>query len=385
MTEGRSATVVERQRARQAEGAWVPETVPQLGRLAQPSSNPNSCQGDRVQQPARICKDGTSQAHQRRGRRMSESESVPPHIGIDVSQAALDVAVYPTGEHWQTSNDEGGIAELVERVRALEPALIVLEASGGYETPALATLGSGGLPVVAVNPRQVRDFARSTGRLAKTDALDAQVLAQFAAVVRPELRPLPDAATSELSALLARRRQLVEMRTAESNRLGRALDAVRPEIREHLRYLDKRIRELDRELHDRLRGSPLWRAKDDLLRSIPGVGPVLSTTLLAEVPELGRLGHKQLAALIGVAPLNRDSGRWRGRRSVWGGRARVRAVLYMAAASAVRWNPACKALYERLTQAGKAHQVALVACMHKLLRICNAMLRHNVAWGVLPA
>jgi transposase len=296
----------------------------------------------------------------------------------------LDVAVYPTGAHWATSNDELGIGELVERVRALAPMLIVLEASGGYETPVLARLASAGLPVVAVNPRQVRDFARSTGQLAKTDTLDAQVLAQFAAVVQPELRPLPDAATRALSALLARRRQLVEMRTAESNRLGRALDAVRPEIREHLRYLDKRIRELDRELHDRLRGSPAWRAKDDLLRSIPGVGPVLSTTLLAEVPELGTLGHKQLAALIGVAPLNRDSGRWRGRRSIWGGRAHVRAVLYMAAATAARHNPACRALYERLTQAGKAPQVAIVACMHKLLRICNAIIRQNTAWGYQP-
>jgi transposase len=312
------------------------------------------------------------------------SEAVHASIGIDVSQAALDVAVYPSGEQWQTSNDEVGIGALVERLRALEPKLIVLEASGGYETPVLASLGSAGLPAVAVNPRQVRDFARSTGRLAKTDALDAQVLAQFAAVVQPELRAVPDAATRELSALLARRRQLVEMRTAESNRLGRALEAVRPEIGEHLRYLDKRIRDLDRELHDRLRRSPLWRAKDDLLRSIPGVGPVLSTTLLAEVPELGRLGHKQLAALIGVAPLNRDSGRWRGRRSIWGGRGHVRAVLYMAAASAVRHNPACTALYERLTQAGKAHQVAIVACMHKLLRICNAMLRQNTSWGYQP-
>jgi transposase len=292
--------------------------------------------------------------------------------------------VYPQGDHWQTSNDEVGIGALVERVKAVAPTLIVLEASGGYELAVLATLGSHGLPVVAVNPRQVRDFARSTGRLAKTDALDAQVLAQFAAVVQPELRPLADAATRELAALLARRRQLVQMRTAESNRVARAVEAVRPEIREHLRYLDKRIRELDRELHDRLRRSPLWRAKDDLLRSVPGVGPVLSTTLLAEVPELGTLGHKQLAALIGVAPLNRDSGRMRGRRTVWGGRARVRAVLYMAAATAIRHNPACRALYERLTGAGKAHQVAIIACMHKLLRICNAIVRTNTGWGYQP-
>jgi transposase len=382
MTEGRSAKVVERHGARQTEGALVGETAPQPGRLAQLSSNPNSCLGAREQRAARIYKDGPGKAHQRRGRNMAESGQHA--IGIDVSKATLDVAVYPTGEHWQSSNDEVGIAELVKRVPSLAPELIVLEASGGYEMPVLAMLASAGLPVVAVNPRQVRDFARSTGQLAKTDALDAQVLAQFAAVVRPELRPLPDAATRELSALLARRRQLIEMRTAESNRLGRALDTVRPEIREHLRYLDKRIRELDHELHDRLRSSPVWRAKDDRLRGIPSVGPVLSTTLLADVPELGRLGNKQVAALIGVAPLNRDSGRWRGRRSIWGGRGRVRAVLYMAAITAVRHNPACKALYERLTQAGKARQVALVACMHKLLRICNAILRHNTAWEYQP-
>jgi transposase len=305
-------------------------------------------------------------------------------IGIDVSQATLDVAVYPTGEQWQVSNDDTAIGQLVEQLKARAPERIVLEATAGYELPVLAALGNAGLPVVAVNPRQVREFARSTGRLAKTDALDAQVLAQFAAAVRPQLRPLPDAATRELSALLARRRQLVDMRIAESNRLALALERVRPEIREHMRYLDKRIKELDRELHDRLRASPLWREKEDLLRRIPGVGPVLSATLLADVPELGTLGHKQLAALIGVAPLNRDSGRWHGKRSIWGGRAYVRAVLYMATAAAIRHNPVLHTLYERLKHVGKPHQVAMTACMHKLLRICNAILRHRTVWRYQP-
>jgi transposase len=306
-------------------------------------------------------------------------------VGIDVSQATLDVAVFPTDEQWQASNDDAGIGPLVQRLTALAPDRIVLEATAGYELPVLAALGSAGLPVVAVNPRQVRDFARATGRLAKTDALDAQVLAQFAAVVRPKLRPLPDAATRELSALLARRRQLIDMRTAESNRLATALERLRPELREHVRYLNKRIKELDGELHDRLRASPLWRAQEDLLRSIPGVGPVLATTLLADVPELGTIGHKQLAALVGVAPLNRDSGRWRGKRSIWGGRADVRAVLYMATQAAIRHNnPVIKPLYVRLIQAGKLHKVAMTACMHKLLRICNAMLSHCTAWRFQP-
>jgi transposase len=306
-------------------------------------------------------------------------------VGIDVSQASLDVAVFPTDEQWQASNDDAGIGPLVERLTALAPDRIVLEATAGYELPVLAALGSAGLPVVAVNPRQVRDFARATGRLAKTDALDAQVLAQFAAVVRPKLRPLPDAATRELSALLARRRQLVDMRTAESNRLATALERLRPELREHVRYLNKRIKEFDRELHDRLRASPLWREQEDLLRSIPGVGPVLAATLLADVPELGTIAHKQLAALVGVAPLNRDSGRWRGKRSIWGGRADVRAVLYMATQAAIRHNnPVIKPLYNRLIQAGKLHKVAMTACMHKLIRICNAILSHRTAWRFQP-
>jgi transposase len=312
------------------------------------------------------------------------SEPVQPSVGVDVSQATLDVAIYPSGEWWQVTNDERGIAELVERFTSLAPQRIVLEATGGYELLLLAACGIADLPVVAVNPRQVRDFARSIGQLAKTDALDAHVLAQFAAQIQPKLRPLPDAATRELSALLARRRQLVEMRAAEANRLSRALERVRPDIREHMRYLDKRIKELDRELHDQLRGTPLWRDKENLLRSIPGVGPVLSATLLADVPELGTTGHKQLAALIGLAPLNRDSGRWRGKRSIWGGRGHVRAVLYMATVTAVRLNPTIKALYDRLTANGKPRKVAITACMHKLLRICNAVLTHNTPWSYQP-
>jgi transposase len=309
---------------------------------------------------------------------------VQPSVGIDVSHATLDVAVNPSGEQWQLSNDEVGIEQLVKRLRTLQPLRIVLEATGGYELAAVAALGIAGLPVVVINPRQVRDFARSMGRLAKTDALDAQVLALFAARIQPELRPLPDVTTRELSAVLARRRQLIDMRTAEANRLKLALEAVRGDIREHLRYLDKRINELDRELHDRLRASPLWREKDNLLRSIPGVGPILTTTLLADVPELGTTGHKQVVALVGVAPLNRDSGRWRGKRSIWGGRGHVRAVLYMATLSAVRLNPVLQALYQHLLRAGKPRMVAIVACMHKLLRICNAVLIHRTPWTYQP-
>jgi transposase len=309
---------------------------------------------------------------------------VRPNIGIDVSQAQLDVAVHPTGEQWQATNDATGFDQLIDRLRALQPERIVLEATGGYELAVVAALGIAGLPVVVVNPRQVREFARSIGRLAKTDTLDAQVLALFAARIQPTLRPLPDAATRELSGLLARRRQLVEMRTSESNRLALCVEAVRDEIREHLRYLDKRIKELDRDLHSRLRASSLWRDKDELLRGIPGVGPVLTTTLLADVPELGTTGHKQISTLVGLAPLNRDSGRWRGKRSIWGGRAHVRAVLYMATLSAVRVNPVLQALYQRLLRAGKPRKVAIVACMHKLLRICNAILSNQTPWRYQP-
>jgi transposase len=303
-------------------------------------------------------------------------------VGIDVSKQQLDIAVLGSAEQWQVPNTTLGVSELVGRLQQLEPAVdyVIVEATGGYELLAVATLASAGLPVIAVNPRQVRDFARATGRLAKTDALDAQVLAAFGAAVRPPLRPVPDVATRELAALVARRRQLVEMRTAETNRFFTAVERLQPQLSEHVRWLEQRITELDSELRQRLRASAVWREQDDLLRSIPGVGDVLSATLLGELPELGTLSHKQLAALVGVAPLNRDSGQRRGRRTIWGGRPNVRAVLYMATTVAVRWNPLVRALYARLCAAGKPRKVALVACMHKLLSICNAVLRRQTAW-----
>jgi len=305
-------------------------------------------------------------------------------VGIDVSKATLDVALEPPSEHWQVANDAAGIQQLVERLGQVHPKRIVLEASGGYEAPVLGALGCADLPVVAVNPRQVRAFAKATGRLAKTDQLDAQVLAQFAAAVKPELRPLPDAATRELAGLLARRRQLIEMRTAETNRLTLAVEQVRPEIREHLHWLDKRITQLDDDLHDRLRASPLWREQENLLRSIPGVGPVLTLTLLADVPELGSVSHRQLSALVGVAPFNTDSGKRSGERHIWGGRAQVRAVLYMATCAAARHNAVIRALYQRLLAAGKRKKVALVACMRKLLTVCNAVVSSGTPWRYQP-
>jgi transposase len=383
MTDGCSANVVERYAARQTNSPVVLETVPQRGRLAEPAKNPNSCLG---QQPLAVepVSARTGRGRQRRLKEVRTMSSSQRCIGIDVSQATLDVAVYPTHEHWQVANDAAGIAQLVERVIALEPYRVVLEATGGYELAVLAALGVAGAAVVAVNPRQVRDFARATGQLAKTDVLDAHTLALFAARIQPQVRSLPDAATRELSGLLARRRQLIEMRTAESNRLPLAVEAVRSELREHLRYLDKRIRELDRELHDRLRRSPLWREQEDLLRGIPGVGPILTTTLLADLSEIGTTGSKQVTARAGLAPLNRDSGQWHGKRRIWGGRGHVRAVLYMATLTAVRINPVLKATYDRLLRAGKPRKVALVACMHKLLRICNAVLTSGIPWRYQP-
>ena len=250
------------------------------------------------------------------------------------------------------------------------------------EMPLTGALMAAQLSTVVVNPRQVREFARATGRLAKTDALDAQVLAQFGEAVKPELRPLPDAATQELSALLMRRRQLVEMLTAEKNRLGTAASSACPDIQDHIRWLEHRLSDLDGQLAQAIRSSPSWRERDNLLKSTPGVGPVLSTTLLAELPELGSLSRKEIAALVGVAPLNRDSGTLRGRRTVWGGRSQVRAALYMAALVATRFNPVIRAFYQRLQAAGKPNKLALTACMRKLLTILNAMMRHQIPWRI---
>ena len=303
------------------------------------------------------------------------------YVGIDVAKATLDVAVHPTGARWTTTHTEREVAGLVPRLTPLQPALVVLEATGGLEGPLAGALAAAGLPVVVVNPRQVRDFAKATGLLAKTDALDAAVLAHFAAAVRPTPRPLPDAATQTLAALVTRRRQLVEMLTAERNRLGSAPRALRAEIQAHITWLKRRLGRLDDDLNEAIRTSPVWRAQDDLLQSVPGVGPVLSRTLLASLPELGRLNRKAIAALVGVAPLNRDSGTFRGRRMIWGGRAAVRAVLYMGTLVAVRHNPVLRAFYQRLRGVGKLPKVALTACMRKLLTILNAMMKHQHRWN----
>jgi transposase len=307
-------------------------------------------------------------------------ETVAIFVGIDVAQARLDVAVRPTGEQWTSAHDEAGIAALVTRLQALSPTLVVLEATGGREVALASALAAAQVPTAIVNPRQVRDFAKAIGQLAKTDALDAQVLARFAEAVRPEPRALPDAQAQELAAVLTRRRQVVAMLTAEQQRLGTTLPAVRPRVEAHVRWLREELRTLDTELQERLRTSPLWCEQAALLRTVPGVGPVLALTLLAHLPELGTLDRKPIAALVGLAPLPADSGTRRGRRVVWGGRAQVRATLYMSTLVAVKHNPVLRRFYERLLAAGKPKKLALVACMHKLLLILNAVLRQRLPW-----
>ncbi len=302
-------------------------------------------------------------------------------VGIDVSKATLDIAIRPSGSRESIANEQAQIQQLVKRLSAMPMALIVLEATGGVERRVVRALAAAELPVIVVNPRQVRDFAKAKGQLAKTDRIDADILGHFGEAVRPAVRALPDPASEELRALIARRRQLTEMLTAETNRLAHGAKTVRRRIEAHIRWLEAELDRVDTELDQTIQQSPIWREQEDLLKSVPGIGPVISRTLLAELPELGRLNRKQIAALVGVAPLNWDSGMMRGRRAIWGGRATVRAALYMAALVASRCNPKIREFHRRLRAAGKAPKVALVACMRKLLTILNAMIKHRVRWS----
>jgi transposase len=307
-------------------------------------------------------------------------------VGIDVAKAHLDIAVSPSEPApWRVANDEAGIATLVAQLRARQPDLIVLEATGGYETAVASALLVAGLPVAVVNPRQVRAFSRALGQLAKTDALDAQVLAEFAVRMRPEPRPLATDAHADLLALVTRRQQLLGMLTAERNRLATARPALHASLRAHIAWLEQQIRDTDRETQTRLKQSPAWRTRERLLRSVPGVGVQTARRLIVSVPELGTLRPRPLAKLIGVAPLNCDSGQFRGARMIWGGRAPVRAALYMAALTAIRFNPVLRVFYQRLRTAGKPAKVALVAVMRKLLIILNAMVRDQLPWAARPA
>lgn len=301
-------------------------------------------------------------------------------VGIDVAKDLLEIAT-SAGERWQESNDPQGQEALRDRLQDTQAELIVLEATGGYEVAVVAVLAQAGLPAVVVNPRQVRQFARSLGRLAKTDAIDAEVLVQFGAHVAPEVRPLPDEQTQLLEALLTRRRQLLGMIQAERNRLLLAVGPVRTDLKQHIAFLVRRLKDIDRDLEGRLRASPLWREREKLLKAVPGVGRQMLLTVCASLPELGRVPARQLAALVGVAPYNCDSGTLRGQRHCWGGRAHVRQVLYMAALAATRCNPVIRPHYERLVAAGKPKKVALVACMRRLLVILNAMARDGTPWN----
>lgn len=313
-------------------------------------------------------------------------EAIPPSpapdrwAGIDVAKAHLDVATWPAVDRWRVARDDAGLVALTAWLRARAPRLIVLEATGGLEVPVVTALVEAGLPVAVINPRQARDFAKATGRLAKTDALDAAVLAHFGHAIRPEPRPWKDAEAQALTAVIQRRRQVVEMLTAEKNRLASAHPQVKPDLEATVAWLEQRLKDHDRDLQQRLRASPVWRERDDLLRGVPGIGPVTAATLLAALPELGTLNRRQISALVGVCPFNRDSGQSRGRRMIFGGRAGVRAVLSMATVTASRCNPVIKAFYQRLRQAGKPAKVALTACMRKLLTILNAMLKAKTPW-----
>lgn len=311
-------------------------------------------------------------------------ESEPTCVGIDVSKDNLDLAIHGRHEVRRFANTATGIGKVVRHVSDVGPVLVVMEATGGFEISLAAALGDAGIPTAIVNPRQARDYARSTGKLAKTDTIDARILAAFAAAVRPEPRTLADIQTLELREILARRRELTDMITAEKNRLHHVRGLVREHIVAHIAFLTKSLADMESELKRFIKESPLWREEDDLLKSVPGIGFVLSSTLIASLPELGHLDRRQIAALVGVAPFNRDSGKMRGKRSCWGGRANVRAALYMPTLVATRFNPVIKRLYQRLLAAGKAKKVAITACMRKLLTIVNAMLKHQTTWHDVP-
>lgn len=305
------------------------------------------------------------------------------YAGVDVSKARLNVALRPTAECFELANDQAGIDSLVARLKEARPALVVLEATGGLERPLATALAAAAIPVAVVNPRQARDFARATGRLAKTDRIDAEILARLGEAIRPRPRAIPDEEAREFAAILARRRQIVDMLTAEKNRSGATTSKpVKKRIEAHIKWLEKELSRTDEDLDETIQASATWRENEALLRGVPGVGPVLARTLLAELPELGtgEFSPKQLATLVGVAPLNRDSGTLRGRRTIWGGRDRVREVLYMGALVATRFNPTIKEFYERLCARGKPKKVALVACMRKLLTILNAILKNRTPW-----
>jgi len=309
-------------------------------------------------------------------------------IGIDVAKAELVVARGSQGELSTWANEESGVRGLVKELEGVDAALIILEATGGYELLCVSALAAAQLPIVVVNPRQVRDFAKATGQLAKTDRLDARVLALFGERVQPTVRMLPDEQTRELGAALTRRRQLLEMRQAEQNRLlqlvGQGRRPIKQSLKKHIAYLERELRMTETDVGRMIRESPVWRDKDNLLQSAPGIGPVVARTLLAELPELGTLNRRAIAKLVGVAPLNRDSGTWRGQRTIYSGRASVRTALYMAALAATRWNPVIKAFYQRLVAKGKPKKVALVASMRKLLTMLNQMVRTGEHWRAHP-
>lgn len=307
---------------------------------------------------------------------------VEKFVGIDVSKSTLDVCIEPAVRTLHVAYDEAGISQIAGCLKEASPTLIVMEATGGLEVRIATALASLGLPVAVINPRQARDFAKATGQLAKTDQVDAAVLAAFAKAIRPQAHPLKDADTRALDDMVSRRRQLIDMRVQETLRLGTAASKpLQKSLKQHIAWLDKQIANVDNDMTKRLRESDVWRAKDDLLRGIPGVGVVTTLTMLAKCPELGSLNRREIAALTGVAPLANDSGKHRGKRFVWGGRADVRAVLYMAAVSAIRCNEAIKAFAERLKKAGKPPKVVIVACMRKLLTIMNSMLKNNSPWN----